>query len=199
VGDGGHILTNHHCIANQVDAGDTVVELGAEGRTCNDECAQFRACRGTRFIEGATFISANAALDYALIQVKGDVSSFGFLRIRRTGPVKGEAIYIPQHEHGWGKRIAFVTTFDSVTRGVTSAHDPTIESLTTISCSTGTKRDAGYFADTEHGTSGSPVIARSDNLVIALHHCGGCLNTATPINAILPKIEASLPASAIAP
>jgi lysyl endopeptidase len=199
VGDQGHILTNHHCIATQNDASNTVVEFGAQGSTCAEECKQFRACKGHVFIEGATFISADKQLDYALIRVQGNTQPFGFLKIRRSGPKAGESIYIPQHEHGWGKRIAFVSTFDPVTKGSMAAHAPTVDSLTSVSCSSGSLKDAGYFADTEHGSSGSPILARSDNLVIALHHCGGCLNTATPINAILPRIEAALPASAFAP
>lgn len=198
VGDQGHILTNQHCIADQSDADDTVVELGAEGSECADQCDFFQACQGKQFIEGAKFVDADADLDYALIKVKDDISAFGFLRIRRDGPADGEPIYIPQHEHGWGKRIAFVSTFD-VVKGAVAAHDPTISSLKNVSCSSGLPSDAGYFADTEHGSSGSPILARGDDLVVALHHCGGCLNTATPINLIVPKIEGSIPKMAIVP
>lgn len=35
----------------------------------------------------------------------------------------------------------------------------------------------GYSCNTIHGSSGSPVIDRKTNKVIAIHAFGGCLNT----------------------
>ena len=37
--------------------------------------------------------------------------------------------------------------------------------------------DVSYYCDTQGGSSGSPVISRVTNKVIALHHFGGCPNS----------------------
>ena len=37
--------------------------------------------------------------------------------------------------------------------------------------------DLSYYCDTEGGSSGSPVISRATNKVVALHHFGGCPNS----------------------
>lgn len=50
----------------------------------------------------------------------------------------------------------------------------------------------GYNADTAGGTSRSPVLSATDNLVVALHHCDGWKNTAVNVLDILkdPKYKA---------
>jgi hypothetical protein len=37
--------------------------------------------------------------------------------------------------------------------------------------------DVAYYCDTEGGSSGSPVLSRATNRVVALHHFGGCPNS----------------------
>jgi len=37
--------------------------------------------------------------------------------------------------------------------------------------------DVSYYCDTEGGSSGSPVLSRATNRVVALHHFGGCPNS----------------------
>ena len=57
----------------------------------------------------------------------------------------------------------------------------------------------GYRADTQGGSSGSPVIAISDNAVMAIHHCGGCssyANSGTHVNYMVSGLSHILPASA---
>ncbi|KAF1330200.1 hypothetical protein FI667_g5398, partial [Globisporangium splendens] len=46
-----------------------------------------------------------------------------------------------------------------------------------------------YDLDTCAGSSGSPVIAWADNAVAALHHCGGCPNTAINIYKIVNDLR----------
>ncbi|TQD43599.1 hypothetical protein FKV25_10165 [Lysobacter aestuarii] len=46
----------------------------------------------------------------------------------------------------------------------------------------------GYTCDTEGGSSGSPVISRASNKVIALHHLGGCNNQGAKISRIWPQV-----------
>jgi len=37
--------------------------------------------------------------------------------------------------------------------------------------------DVSYYCDTEGGSSGSPVLSRKTDKVVALHHFGGCPNS----------------------
>ncbi len=57
----------------------------------------------------------------------------------------------------------------------------------------------GYRADTQGGSSGSPVVAYSDHQVIALHHCGSSsINTGVLIEQVIAGLGGNLPASAFA-
>src|SRR3546814_8117553 len=51
-------------------------------------------------------------------------------------------------------------------------------------CSGGAN-DIGYYCDTQGGSSGSPVIAYNDHLVVSLHHCANCPNRGVPIQAVI--------------
>jgi hypothetical protein len=57
---------------------------------------------------------------------------------------------------------------------------------------TGEPNDLRYACDTEGGSSGSPVLARSTHKVVGLHHCGGGCggNMGVRIDAILPEVYA---------
>jgi V8-like Glu-specific endopeptidase len=49
--------------------------------------------------------------------------------------------------------------------------------------------DVAYYCDTEGGSSGSPVLARSTNKVVALHHFGGCPNSGVRIDLIYAQVR----------
>ncbi|MCP5103524.1 MAG: PKD domain-containing protein [bacterium] len=55
----------------------------------------------------------------------------------------------------------------------------------------------GYYADTAGGSSGSPVLGYSDNLVVALHHCANCPNRGVPIPSIISDLGGNIPNDAI--
>ena len=57
-------------------------------------------------------------------------------------------------------------------------------------CVGGPVGEIGYYCDTEGGNSGSPVLSRDTNKVIALHHYGGCLNSGARSDLILNDIQA---------
>ncbi|KAF0716163.1 Aste57867_2991 [Aphanomyces stellatus] len=164
LGCGGHILTNQHCITNADEAAATVFDFMAEGATCDTNCETQGSCAQRPFVRGATLVATSIDLDYSLVKLGENVPlDCGFLQFRATGPVLHEDIYIPQHPMGFGKRVA---TMDGVRPG-------TITTLTLSGCAI---NQAGYMLDTQPGSSGAPVIATSDNKVVALHHCGGCPN-----------------------
>ena len=197
VGDQGHVLTNYHCIQTQWGSNQMTFEAMAEGKTCRTNCKRPGRCSGTVIHSvPLKFIKTGGSIekDYTLLQLAPQdrmqaVSSYGYLKLRRSGPVLHERIYIPQHPRGWGKRIAmkdgenWATVIDTNTTNFNR-------------CGTG---QVGYKADTQGGSSGSPVIGYSDNAVVAIHHCGGCsdfANTATHLNVLLEELDGLLPDSA---
>ena len=83
----------------------------AEGATCGTNCAGAGACPGVVAATPATLIQTDAALDYTLVQLPTNLSgTYGYMRLRDTGPVVNERIYVPQHAAAWGKRIAVSST-----------------------------------------------------------------------------------------
>lgn len=166
VGCEGHVLTNNHCISTQAHASATQFEFDAQGASCNTQCNSPLACTGDVRAQSATLITTSVDLDYALVKLDINWSNeYGYLTLRETGAELSERIYVPQHPSGWGKRIAMKTDSDF----------GKVTSLSTGGCA---PDQVAYDLDTRAGSSGSPVIAWKDNAVVALHHCGGCPNTA---------------------
>jgi hypothetical protein len=180
IGSSGHLMTNQHCVTTAAAAAQIDVEFGAEATLCSDLCAAQFGCRGTIAARSATFVTNNDAIDYALIKLPESVAStYGYLQFRASGPRVGERIYIPQHPAGWAKRIA--STVDGG-----AAATITFTDRDNTGCG---NRQVGYLADTQGGSSGSPVLSQTDNLVVALHHCGGCNNLAVDPRTILNDLR----------
>lgn len=201
LGDEGHMMTNEHCITNQAEAGDTDYEFMAEGATCGFNCPQL-GCDGTVEATTGTLVQDSSPLDYALVKLPGNLSTtYGFMQLRETGAVLEERIYSPQHPGGRGKEIANLSSYPANPSGFGE-----VDSLTEPGC-TGPEDEVGYFMDTEPGSSGSPVLAYSDNLVVALHHCsgGGCNrgdafdnpNRGVAVPLLITDLGANLPNNAI--
>ncbi|MEO1085308.1 MAG: serine protease, partial [Acidobacteriota bacterium] len=169
VGSEGHLMTNEHCITSQGQTDDIDFEFMAEGATCATNCGSSLACGGTVEASGGTFVTDDGALDYALVIPDTSTgtgtdlaATYGFMRLRQSGAVLNERIYIPQHPAGWGKRFAMQSSYpDDVTLGGFAY----VNSLNEAACSGGAN-DVGYFADTQGGSSGSPVLGYSDNRVV---------------------------------
>jgi len=190
LGSQGHIMTNNHCISTQSSADNTDYEFMAEGATCATSCASWGACPGTIAATSGTMVKTSSTLDYTLVLLPTNVSStYGYLQLRNSLPTVGERIYIPQHPSAWGKQIAVNSDADG---GYCK-----IYSLNEAPCMGG-PGDIGYMADTAGGSSGSPVLAYGDHLVVALHHCATCPNRGVPIPSIITDLGSSLPANAVA-
>ncbi|EEY66749.1 uncharacterized protein PITG_17306 [Phytophthora infestans T30-4] len=186
IGCEGHMITNQHCISTDQDALNTKVEFFAESESCggSETCDTRGGCPGSAGVTGTTLVAVSEDLDYALVRlgVNMTLTNFsklyektGYLRFRGSGAVLNEDIYIPQHPLGYGKRIAWLY----------NGQPGRVESLTVTECR---DDDVGYYVDTQEGSSGSPIIATSDNNVLALHHCGGCLNGGIPAQSIIKDL-----------
>ena len=206
VGNEGHLLTAGHCVPNQAAADTTQVELGAEGADCATDCRQADACPGTVVATSVTLVRANPDLDYSLVRLPvNPTAEYGFLQLRAAGAALGERIYLPQLPGGFGKRIAVTSTYPADTGGfphIVSDSEPACHAAADVP-------HLGSFADTQPGTSGSPLVAYADHRVIALHGCRALSlcstgeegsdspNRALPIEALIADLGADLPLSAL--
>ncbi|MCP4219995.1 MAG: trypsin-like serine protease [bacterium] len=189
LGSEGHVMTNNHCIDSQSDANNTDYEFMAEGASCSTSCSSWFACPGTVEATSGTLVKTSSTLDYSLILLPSNLTStYGYLQLRDTLPTIGERIYIPQHNAAYGKMLAVNS---DVVGGFCEIYS------TDESPCMGGPGDIGYYADTEGGSSGSPVIAYGDNMVVALHHCANCPNRGVPIPAIIEDLGTSIPTDAV--
>ncbi|MFL5358481.1 trypsin-like serine peptidase [Archangium sp.] len=193
VGNQGHLLTNNHCIATDTDARNTTYEFMAEGATCTTSCGSWGACPGTVVATGATLVKTDGPRDYTLVRLPTNPTpTYGFLQLRPTGAVVDERIYVPQHPVAWGKKIAVTSGAAADASGYAEVY-----SLNEPACLSGGPNDVGYYADTQGGSSGSPVLAYTDHQVVSLHHCSNCPNRGVPIQEIIAHLGSSLPQCAL--
>ncbi len=189
LGSEGHVVTNEHCIENQSEADNTDFEFMAEGSNCTTDCSSWLACPGTVEASSGTLVRVDYDLDYTLVLLPTNVSNtYGYLQLRDTVPTVGERIYVPQHPNAWGKQLAVNSDMDGPYATIHSTDRPPCH---------GGSFDIGYYADTDGGSSGAPVIGHSDNLVVALHHCGTCPNRGVPVTSIITDLGTDLPADAV--
>ena len=189
LGSEGHVMTNQHCIGSQSTASNTDYEFMAEGATCSTSCTGWFACPGTVVADSGTLIQVDSSLDYALVLLPSNVTgTYGYMQFRDTLPSLDERIYIPQHPGAKGKMLAVESDTDGPYAKIYS---------TSQSPCSGGPGDIGYYADTEGGSSGSPVLGYNDNLVVALHHCANCPNRGVPIPSIISDLGSNIPNNAI--
>jgi endonuclease G, mitochondrial len=173
------MLTNHHVLDTAQAAATSLVEFdyqdGIDGKLLNVT---------TFGLDPDRFFLADDALDFAIVAVRAgtkELAPFGFNRlIKSDGKVLvGEFVTIVQHPRGEKKQVAL-------------RENRIID---------GPDRYVHYSADTEPGSSGSPVF-NDQWEVVALHHAsvkapehtefGGILNEGIRVSAILGAVEAGL-------
>lgn len=159
-----HFLTNEHCISSQSVVDTLSVRFYYRLSSCGGSAASYSTYYGDDFVKDST------TNDYCLLTLTGSPqNSWGHLVLLSREPYYNEGIYIPQHPGGRRQEISF-------------------GSITSTNMRSGL--DFGYYADTEGGSSGSPVMTDQYDYdkVIGLHHYGGCPNSAVEINQIRSAI-----------
>ncbi|WP_299162619.1 trypsin-like peptidase domain-containing protein [uncultured Tenacibaculum sp.] len=163
LGSEGHLMTNNHCIGSASDAQNTDFIFNYQYQGCTGSTSATQNVVAS----SATFVKTSSSLDYTLVKLPTNpTSTYGYLSISPTVSAVGDRIYIPQHPGGRRKEISVNTD----------------TGFSEVSCvgSCGNAGGAGkrinYYADTEGGSSGSPVIDYNTNFVVAIHNTGFCPN-----------------------
>jgi lysyl endopeptidase len=176
VGAGNRMLTNNHCFDSSDDAYETEVWFNYQCARCGG----YEVFRSTK-VWGDRVLATNRTLDFTVFTVEnfGAVKRFGHLLLDERRPPARETLFVPQHPGGDPTMIAGIR---GERAGNCAVVDPAYDGYATDS-------DVSYYCDTEGGSSGSPVISRRTNKVVALHHFGGCPNSGVRADLIYRKIR----------
>ena len=171
------VMTCHHVIPTQAAAHASMIQfnyqLDRQGMPAPD--ITVRAKPGGLFY-------ANAALDFAVVEIEDAPPDAAPLALARLRASKEERVNIIQHPGGHYKKISMQNNF------VAYADDQIIQ----------------YLTSTEKGSSGAPVF-NNDFVVIGVHHGGGMVrephserrylrNEGSTLIAILDDLQRHAPA-----
>lgn len=175
VGEDNRMLTNNHCFDSTAEVRDTEVWFNYRCATC-DGADPVEPVK----VRGAEMLATDQTYDFTLFSVDDfdRISEFGYLTLADRQVQAGEKLYIPQHPGGRPTQISIDSDSDV---GACRVDNPTFTGYATAS-------DVSYYCDTEFGSSGSPVLSRETNEVIALHHFGGCPNSGVRADKLLERI-----------
>ncbi|RHY40916.1 hypothetical protein DYB30_003470, partial [Aphanomyces astaci] len=179
-GSEGHLMTNHHCINSADAAAFTRVEFDAVTPGCQDSSSR-GSHPGKIAAENVTVIFSDRALDFALVKVnlidEFDLTPYGYLQASDQTVKVNDTAYVMGHPNGRPRRIAMVKDGAPTGRITTTNYTEAKPSL----CLNVDR--LGHNLDTEKGSSGTPLLSATTNLVIGLHNCGGCKAATTAYGA----------------
>jgi hypothetical protein len=160
-----YLLTNEHCVASQAECSSTEFVFRYYNQNCGSgpTTPDWQSFRCDTHVAESPYVSCEATLttlDYSLNSVIGDPAAiFGYVQPDPIPITDGEDIYIIQHPDGRPHEITHGGGADVDADGHNLRYYDTL--------------------DTEGGSSGSPIYREADDLLIGLHHCGGCSTPGT--------------------
>jgi lysyl endopeptidase len=176
VGQQNRLLTNNHCFNTSAEAYETEVWFNYQ---CA-KCGGYDVFRPTK-VWGGKVLATDQVYDFTLFSVDDftAVRKFGFLSLDTTRPARNQELYVPQHPAGEPTRIAGSLGEQA---GNCAVINPAYDGYAA-------KSDVAYYCDTEGGSSGSPVLSRATDRVVALHHFGGCPNSGVRGDLLAAKLR----------
>ncbi|GAA0482546.1 hypothetical protein Ade02nite_66450 [Paractinoplanes deccanensis] len=179
IGTQNRMLTNNHCFTSTSEAYETEVWFNYQCARCGG----YEVYKPTK-VWGSKVLATDRVYDYTLFSVSNfaAVQKFGHLTLDTARPARNQELYVPQHPAGEPTRIAGSLGEQA---GNCSVTNPAYDGYAAQS-------DVAYFCDTEGGSSGSPVLSRKTDKVVALHHFGGCPNSGVRGDLLAAKLRAYL-------
>ena len=173
IGSENHVLTNNHVVESDPNLINGEIWFNWFNETCSSTSPVTEPVRlkPGRVLKRGISASDN---DYALFTLdefdylNSNVKAlFGGLALSQSNPVKGENIYIPQYGDG----------------GLRPMHIGDIKNgkFAEILNVENNGNKIVHNADTQGGSSGSPVISRASNQIIGLHWGGGSVNVGVAV------------------
>lgn len=160
LGCDGHLMTNNHCVGTASAAANTDFMFNYHHTNCNGSGNS----TSDVVASSSTFIKTSSTLDYTLLKLPNNpTSTYGYLSLSSVAPSVNDRIYIVGHPGGRRKEITVKTDQGGDANGNAQVNTVTTNGIR-------------YYADTEGGSSGSPVLDYNSNLVVAIHNTGGCTN-----------------------
>jgi len=160
------LLTNYHCLNNR---GHLINPFDI--RVFMDYFEDNK--KGEITTRGVEIVKFNQSLDYALIKLQKPIGKqYGWLTLQTS--LASDEIMLIQHPQGRSKEI---------TRANSKVIKVFFDSI-------------HYIADTEYGSSGSPVFAIGSQNVVAMHHIGNReekFNEGILMSQVEPEIRPWLP------
>ncbi|MFY7672212.1 trypsin-like peptidase domain-containing protein [Tenacibaculum sp. MEBiC06402] len=164
LGSDGHLMTNNHCMSSDTGANGTDFIFNYQYENCTGSTSGRQ-----KVYRGGAVVKTNKDLDYTLIKLKDNpTTEFGYLSLSPNKPSVGDRIYIPQHPRGARKEISVNSDTDN--------GFAVVECVGNCATPNAPLKSIRYNADTQGGSSGSPVLDYNSNLVIAIHNTGECPN-----------------------
>ncbi len=154
----GHFISAGHCVENETDFETLQVRFDYQKKECGgSELAEERLFYGDRFL---TEVNEELVdLDAAMMTLAGDPQDiYGYLELDPRDVEMDEIIYVPQFANH---------------KPMTYDEGPVVEPRLTYIVP---DSDFGYWADTQGGSSGAPVLSMTDHKVVGIHHMGECYN-----------------------
>ena len=178
------LMTNHHCVHDDfgrpfpLELIEIYMDYYQEWR---DDPTRGGVTAGV-----ISIVEANARLDYALLRLDKPIgNTYGWLELDTTTPATpGKSVKIIHHSAARSKEISRRNSEIVEIPADIAARNPFM---------------IGYLADTEGGSSGSPIFLREETGVIGINHSGWfnrdgpIFNGGSLMSWIVPQIEQYLP------